>query len=220
MFKRIRPSLSKIIPIVIIIIFAFTYRDVLRSMVLVPLAYLIFIFRLIAGSIGQQTLWVSFVVLSTIIAVISLAMRSEKQIEKNPVEHKYPTRLQTWVKTVRRKERSEYFKWNLAQDLSNLFVEAIAYHQGLSHSEALRQLEAGKIDLPPDILAYLRISQKPFAQTGLANYENGNWLSQVWNTLRRQPVPQREKSPLDLEPEKIIRYLEDYLGLDAEIWQG
>lgn len=219
MLKRLRPSLSKIIPITVIFLLAFTYRDVLRSMVLVPLAYLIFIFRLIASSIGQQTLWISFVVLSSIIAVISLVMHREEQTEEPSVEHKYPTRLQTWMRTVRRKERSAYFKWSLAQDLSNLFVEAIAYRLGLSHSEAVRQLEAGKVDIPLDTLAYLRISQKPFSQTGMANYENRSWFSQVWKAISKQPAPLPQKSPLDLEPEKIIRDLEDYLGLDAEIWQ-
>ena len=96
MLKRLRPSLSKIIPITVIFLLAFTYRDVLRSMVLVPLAYLIFIFRLIASSIGQQTLWISFVVLSSIIAVISLVMHREEQTEEPSVEHKYgsPQRTQ------------------------------------------------------------------------------------------------------------------------------
>ena len=220
MFKRFRPSLSKAIPVIILVILALTYRDALRSMVLVPLAYLIFVFRLITLSVGQQTLWISFVVFSTIIAVISLAMRREVQPEETAVELKYPTRLQIWINTVGRKERSPYFKWNMAQDLSNLFIEAIAYHQGTSRQHVRQQLEAGKLDLPTEILAYLEISQKPFAHTGLANHTDGKWLTQMWEAIFKRPTPSMYKSPLDLEHEKIIHYLEEYLNFDGEIWEG
>jgi hypothetical protein len=222
MFKKFRPKLSIILPIVILIILAFTYRNVLRSMVLVPLAYLIFIVRLIAGSIGQQTLWISFVVFSSIIAIISLAIRNEEQPEEAPIEHKYSTRLQVWLHSVGRKERSKYFQWNLAQDLSKLMIEAIAYRQGISHRQVVRRLEAGELDLPANITAYLQISQKPFMHTGLAKYDNGNWFSRIWAAISRQiPIEKyTTQTPLDLEPEVIIHFLENYLELDSEIWSG
>jgi hypothetical protein len=188
-------------------------------MFLIPIAYLIFISRMVTISIGRQTLWVSFVILSAIIAIINLVVRREVQPEETAVELKYPTRLQTWINTVRRKERNLYFKWNLAQDLSNLFIEAIAYHQGSSRQQVRQQLEAGQIDLPPDVLAYLQISQMPFAQTGIVKYTNGNWLMRVWRTIIRRPSANMYNSPLDLDYEKIIPYLEEYLNFDAEVWE-
>jgi hypothetical protein len=189
-------------------------------MVLVPLAYLIFIFRLAALSIGQQTLWISFTVFATIVAVFSLAMRREVRPKESAIEIKYPTRLQTWINTVQRKEYSPYFKWNLAQDLSNLLIEAIAYHQGTSQRQICQQLESGKIDLPPDILAYLQISQKPFTHTGLSNYATDNCLIQIWEAITKHPISNKAQSPLDLEHEKIISYLEEYLNFDTHIQEG
>jgi hypothetical protein len=220
MFNRYRPSPSKTIPFIILFVLAFTYRDVLRSMVLVPLAYIIFVFRLIAGSIEQQTLWMSFVVLSIIIAVINLSMRRKVQPEETAVELKYPTRLQIWIDTVSRNEHSQYFKWNLAQDLSNLFIEAIAFHHNTSMQHVRQQVQAGNIDLPPDIIEYLQISQKPFSYTGLSAHTYGNWLIQIWETIIKQPAPNKNKSPLDLEHEKIVSFLEEYLNLDTKILEG
>lgn len=219
MIRKIRPSFTKILPFAILAILAFTYRDVLRSMVLIPLAYLIFFFRLISSSIGQQALWIFFVVLAAIIAIISLAARGEKQPQEIQVEQKYPTRLKIWIESMRRNERSAYFKWNLAQDLSALFLETIAYQRGISRMQALRQIEAGKVDLPSDMIAYLQISQKPFSQTGLASDNHSNWLHKFLKKIFKHPAPKVSKSPLDMEPEIIIRYLENYLGLDPEIWQ-
>jgi len=184
-------------------------------MLLVPLAYLIFIIRLVAISIGQQTLWIAFIILSTLIAVISLAINREEQPQDIPKDKKYPTRLQTWIKTLDQKEQSEYFKWNLAQNLSNLFVEALAYHQGASRDQVLQKLKNGMLDLPPDVLAYLQVSQTPFSQTGLVSYNPGNWYVRIWDSIFKRQTLKTTKSPLDLEPEKIIHYLENYLGFDS-----
>jgi hypothetical protein len=101
-----------------------------------------------------------------------------------------------------------------------LLIEAIAYHQGNSRQQVRQQVETGKLDLPPDILAYLQISQKPFTQSGLASYATSNWLVQIWETIVKQPAPGMSKSPLDLEHEKIIAYLEKYLNFEAEIQEG
>ena len=219
MIKNFRLSWRKFIPILILVVLAFTYRDVLRSMVLIPLAYLIFVFRLIAGSVNQQTLWISFVVFSSLIAIISLAARRDVQPEEPPVEYKYPTRLQTWIDTVNRYEHSPYFKWNLAQDLSNLLIEAIAYHQGTSRHKILQQVQVGDIDLPEDIIKYLQISQKPFDHAGNSYPNNSNWLFHFWQTKIKRDLPDTSKSALDIEHEKIIHYLENYLIIDSNTWE-
>jgi hypothetical protein len=185
-------------------------------MVLIPLAYLIFVVRLIARSVGQQTLWISFVVFSSLIAIISLAARREMQSEEPSVEQKYPTRLQTWIDTVNRYEHSPYFKWNLAQDLSNLLIEAIAYHQGTSRYKISQQVQAGDIDLPEDIIKYLQISQKPFNYTGNLHANQSNWFLHFWQIKFKRDLPDTLKSPLDIEHKKIIHYLESYLIIDKD----
>jgi hypothetical protein len=220
MLQRYRSWLPKIFPIIILLILAFTYRDALRSMVLVPLVYLIFLFRLISASIGQQTLWISFVILSTIIAIISLAIRREAPNEVQAAEHKYPSRLQVWMEIVRRKEQSPYFQWNMARDLSDLFIAAIAHHDGISRKQVKQQLQLGKIDLPSDILEYLRISQEPFGQFETSSPPSSNWLKKFWENILKGITPNVNGSPLDIDNEKIIHYLEQILSVDAEIWES
>ncbi len=222
MLKKYRSTLVKIIPILLLIYVVLSYRDLLRGAVIVPIAYLIFLFRLITGSVHQEILWISFILISIFIAFVSLGFRSDPPPAEIPVETKYPTRLKTWINAVQANQRSEYFKWNLAQDLSNLLIEAIAYRWGLSRADVLRKLFADELNLSAEMAAYLKIAQKPFTQNGFSNPSNGNWRSQIWEKLSRRSTPSqmRAKTPLDLEPDKIIRYLENYLELDPEIWAG
>jgi hypothetical protein len=161
-------------------------------------------------------------VFSVIIAGISLAMRREVAEREDSPEKKYTTRLQVWLNSVQRKERSNYFQWNLSQDLSNLLIEALAYRQGISYRQVLQQLDAGKAAIPPDIQAYIDISRKPFTHTGLADYGYRSWPSRIWFSIsQRASLPGKKKpNPLDLDPEIIIHFLEDYLEIDAEIWAG
>lgn len=191
-------------------------------MVIVPIAYLIFIFRLFSSSIHQEVLWISFVLISSLIALISLGMRWEPAPKETPNEDKYHTRLKTWQTSVKSNERSDYFKWSLARDMSNLVIKAIAYREGASRSQVLRRLYSDNLELPSDIAQYLQIAQKPFTQHGFSNRANRNWLTRTWEKLAQTPTSggNNVTTPLDLEPDKIIRYLEDYLELDPEIWQG
>jgi len=222
MIKKYRPLLAKAIPIVIVLLIVLTYRDSMRAIILVPVAYVIFIFRLITANINQEILWITFVIISIVIALLSLGLRWDFSTEEATTGNKYPTRLHDWINIVHKKQHSEYFKWNLAQDLSNLFIEAIAYRQGISRSQVLQRLSTGTLDLPDDILAYLQISQTPFTQTGLTSKNKLNWFSRLLGILRNHSDIQvvNGQSPLDLEPEKIIFYLEDYLEFDPDIWEG
>jgi hypothetical protein len=183
-------------------------------MVIVPLAYLIFVFRLIAGGIGQKNIWIAFVVLSTFIAIINLAMRPKPHSKKITTENKYPTRLQNWINSIKRKERSQYFKWNMSQNISSLFIETIAYHHDTSPDQVTQQILSGRIDLPSDILEYLQISLKPFARSGIVNQIPRNKLAQIWAIVFNQPPPVTKKSPLDINFERIISYLEEYLSIN------
>lgn len=223
MFKKIRPLLPYIVPILLIIAVILTYRNALRALVLVPITFVIYVFRLITGSIQQEVLWVTFVIITSVIAFFSLSPRRDRSLEELVEGNKYPTRLHRWMETVRRKKRSEYFKWNLAQDLGNLFLEAIAYRQGLTHSQVLHRLRAGQLNLPPEVQAYLEAAQNPYSGNGVNGSANGNWIAQIWQNLtkpRTTSRPKKGQSPLDLEPEIIIRHLEAYLEIDPEIWEA
>lgn len=220
MLNRYRPWLFKIFPFIVLLVLAFTYRDALRSMVLVPLAYLIFIFQLISASIGQQTLWISFVILSTIIAVISLAVRRERPDEEQAVKYKYPSRLQVWMGVLQQKEQSPYFRWNTARVLSDLLIAAIAHRHGISRKKVKQQLQLEMIDLPPEIFQYLIISQKPYGQTKLDSHSSGNLMKKIWENMVSGPTRNVNRLPLDIEDEKIIHYIEETLSVDADIWES
>jgi hypothetical protein len=219
MYHKFRPKLSKILPFIILFFLTFTYQDVLRSMILVPIAYVIFIIRLISGSIGQQTLWVSFVVLTSFIAFISLLMRREEISEEKIEEYRYPTRLQIWINSLSHKRHSQYFQWNMAQDLSNLLVDVIAYKKNISRQQALFALQNGYIDLPQDIIEFIRISQKPFVRAGLPLRNSGNWINKIQSVFRKTSATERTRSPLDVNHQYIIQYIEKFLNLDNGTWE-
>lgn len=222
MLKKYRSWLPILIPILITILIILTYRDALRALFVVPVAFVIYIFRSITSNIHQEILWITFVAITSIIALLNLSLRRERPSQEVMDVNKYPSRLDFWIRSVQRNQRSRYFKWNLAQDLSYLFTEVLAFRQGISRRQVLRRLEAGRLDLPPDIRAYLIESHKPFTRSRSTSQTDGSFLLRIWDALTNQLTDHsnQDESPLDLDPERIVHYIEEYLELDPEVWEG
>jgi hypothetical protein len=183
-------------------------------MVLVPLAYIIFVSRLILSSIGVQTLWMSFVVFSVVIAAISLFFRRNEPVEADTDTHIYPSSLQNWMESIHKFNRSPYFKWHLAKDLGQLMIESIAHKRGISVDQTFERLNNREIELPEEIINYVIFSQKPYAQISVSSSKHKIWLSRIRKISYKNSMQEDVSSPLDLKPEYLVSYLETYLNME------
>jgi hypothetical protein len=115
--------------------------------------------------------------------------------------------VQALVRWIHRAEQSDYYKWRLAQHLGNLSWQVMAYREGTTPQDLRDRLRAGRLDLPPIVLAYLEGRKK--GRIG--------GPSSLMSRLERR-LGLRERSPsLDPALEEIVRFLEEQMEVDREL---
>jgi len=195
MKRRVLLSISMGLGIgLLVIIFQ---KELIRELILLPFSYLIYIGVLVYRSFDQQALWTSLVIVVVVLGWLSLKIRnsfSDLIIESND---ELPLRIQVWKKRLEDVDRGRYLQWRFAQHMSSLVLNAISYRVGTSRDQVDEKIAEREIDLPEEIQDYLEAAHGFQVSTAM--------------TKRKQflAVPQ----PLDLSPEAIAEFLEEYLGM-------
>lgn len=174
--------------------------DLAREAVAIPVWYLIFVGNLVLGFLPQPLLWSLFLAIVLLIAVKSLTRRRKHAAKgRRKIEVIYPGRVRALLRWIQNADEGVYFKQRLAQHLGKLAVETQAYRERLAPGSIKQRLD--NLDAPPEIQAYLQAGLTPFVQpsTGpLALFKR--WLR-----------PDTSTSPLDLDPERAVQFLEHQL---------
>lgn len=179
----------------IIAVMAFALRDVVEREVIVPLAYLWWLVNLLYRALPQLTLWIILVVGVFLIALgsfttdkIRAGVREEKKkAVKGPVED-----LALWLM---RRRRGNYFKWVAARRLGLLSREIRLYEARPSRGPRA-DAAAGDWNPPREVEAYLESG----LNGSFADYPRPRW-----------PWQSPQKTPLDLNPEEAVEFLESQL---------
>ena len=194
--KRLQFILALSVPLATLVLL-FVLRDWVQETLVTPLLYVVWLAQLLLASIPQALLWAVFLVLLLRVAAGSLRSGGPAR----PVRPAYRAlaqrgRVQTlarWIHSTRR----EYFKRQLARHLGEMAVQVTRPHELLMPSEISAALRSGQVDAPPDILAYFR--------AGLDMYSRPAGLLSRLARFARKQAP---TSPLDLELEQVVRFLE------------
>jgi|YNPNPStandDraft_1061719.scaffolds.fasta_scaffold17894_2 hypothetical protein len=183
---------------------AFLLRDLVGQPLATRALYLIWLGRLLLHSVHQYVFWVLFLAIALLIVVGALvgegwaragqAPMSPSNAQQNPVE--------ILARQIRLLERGDYSRWRLAQSLGELALEALAYHDHLPLAQVRQRLEAGALDAPPEVQAYLQASRTTL-------YLRPVTLLSRLGLRRKKAFP----SPLDLDPERVVQFLEDRLEI-------
>lgn len=176
-------------------VLSFFLRGLMRENIVAPLAYLVWVGHLIFLSIPQAGIWVVFILITLIIALRSLIKKQKlPPPAPRPVKGRVK-RIASWAKIIRQKDEDYYYRWQLAQQLQKLTVDALAIVERVECGEIRRRLEHGAIaDMSPQILAYLQAGVTSFAYLADKKPRFGFV---------------KPASPLDLDPALVIQYLED-----------
>jgi hypothetical protein len=171
-------------------------HDFMREAMVRPLLYVLWVGRLIFESIPQIVIWAIFLFIALLVAGKSLLKKRSLSRQSQRPETIEPERIEAWLKLLHRANQEDYYKWQLAQRLQKLTLEALAQDEQLTIKQVRQHLVAGELGLPPEIQAYLEAGMTSFS----------HFLGpQSRFRLRRQ------SSPLDLKPERVIRFLEEKL---------
>ena len=174
------------------ILFTPLLQELMRP-ILTPLLYVFWIGLLLFRSIPQEIIWGAFVFIALLIAVVSLSQKQSWSRRLPVPQVSPPERIESWAKLIRQSKQETYYRWQVAQHLRRLTLEALAQNERVTSREIQQRLLAGQLNLPPEIEAYLKASLTSF-----------NRLSEAAPRSRfGQPA-----SPLDLEVEEFITFLE------------
>ncbi len=169
-------------------------RNFIREFVVIPLLYVVWIGRIVFDTIPQTAFWGCFLVMALLIASVSLLKNRKPQSRIHEVKTVQLGRVETWAKLIRQATQEDYYQWRLAQPLRELIVETLAHEARLTSKQIKQRLRADQLDLPAEIHAYLQASLRSLS-----------YLSAPRFRFRSR----RRASPLNLDPESVVQFLED-----------
>lgn len=167
---------------------AYLLKDIMQSLVIDPILYIIWVARLIYLAIPQIIWWGIFLVILAWVVLRSFRGRTKYAPQGALEEATSRSRLETWYGWIEQTSRGDYFKWRLANQFSILAMEILAHRYRLTPEQVKEELAAGHIDLPPDKLAYL--------QSGLDNRGamHNSKRERFWHSNLSSP-----QRPVDIE---------------------
>jgi hypothetical protein len=99
-----------------------------------------------------------------------------------------------WSRQLRDAGRDDHSRWRLAQRLSLLAFETLAFYEQSTPQEISRRLRDGSLDVPPQVGAYLLAGSGSYMPRG---------------GLRRRFGRPAPADPLAIDPQLVLDYLED-----------
>jgi hypothetical protein len=193
-----------------------------RQVIVVPLLYVVWVGRLLVQSIPQFFLWAGFLLIVLILAARSLrAQRSTTKRRRRAREGLegttgYSGQVAVWARRVHLAAGgSYYYRWYLAQQLGKLAQDVLAYRRRLAPTQTRPFVTfspegSGRgSDIPPEVRAYLEASWR----ATLPRPARLPFISRLLHHLRLRP----EISPLDLDPEQVVQFLERELEVGHQL---
>jgi hypothetical protein len=184
--------MKKYIPVLAIVIFLLTvvlviwFDDLVDRVIVQPVAYLIFMAQIVFGSFHQGVLWISFIVIVLLVALMILIPELSPPLRPKDEEWDYPDRIHIWERHIWAMNEGDYLRISLEDHIADLVIDAMSYRDGEQMEVIIKRFRAGDIKLPPEV-----------HQIIMAGY---------------QPSLLDEKTKYQYHPEEIIRFLESQMG--------
>ncbi len=176
-----------------VIVMAFLVEGFVREIVVVPLLYVFWIGRLFFASIPQFIFWLLFLVVALVVAGKSLAKRQVVS-RRRERERWQQGRVEEWLRMIEQRHSGAYFRWRFSHRIGILLLQALAHEERIDLRQARRSFENRSLAVPPAVRSFL--------WAGMMAY---NPMGETTRLLRWQ----RQSSPLDLDPEEAVQFLED-----------
>jgi len=173
---------------------ALLLRDFVREEVLIPLLKLV---RFVED-LPQNMLWFFFLGIMVFLAYKSLNKWRPPGLKARRPKTDHRGQIAVLAGLIEQARQGGYFRGRLAEYLAELTVETLAHQERLTPEITKERLRSGTLDVPPEILAYLR--------AGL--------MSDSAHYRKRGKMRFRSKaqgSPLDLDPGRVVEFLEHRL---------
>jgi hypothetical protein len=182
--------------VVISVILAFFLQDVIRRVVVIPLAYLSWVFKLLLSSIPQIFIWILLLGILILLIIASLVTWVPVRVSHQEISKRAMGPVENLAGWVQRRNEGNYYKWKIANRLGNLAREISNRQGNWRRTDPDKQANAPGQALQESVQRYL---------------DAGTEESFVDYPLPPLPFMRRSDTPFDLEVEVVVDFLEDQL---------
>lgn len=189
----IRRALAMLGIVVIAALLAFPLRYVIYDAVVVPIAYVLWVLRLIYHSVHESVWWIVVLLLALVILFRSLLpgiKPAAKQVVKTKPAVGQVEGLAAWVKQSR---RGIYFKWLIANRLGRIAYQILVQRETGRQRSVLQPLIGEDWEPGEELRTYL--------ESGL----HGSFADFPYS---KRPLSRPMPTPLDHDVNEAIEFLE------------
>lgn len=193
---RNRPALL-LLALPLIALVAYLLMGPVREYLVKPVIYTFRLAQVLYESLPQMVWWG---VLLLFLAIFTIRLLSEKLGSTSSgsaqiVEGRL-SRATAWSRWFDRSRRGDYSRWLVARQLTSLAVDLFALQERLPTDQVRQYLREGRLALPPEVQAYLEMG------LDIPSYRHYSDLLSLFRSSHTA-------SPLDQDPEIVVRFLED-----------
>ncbi len=188
--------------IVIAALLAFPLRDVVDQLILVPIAYLLWLLHLVYISMNQSVLWIAAVVVALVI--IGQSLLPEINFEKKviPFARRERGNVESLALALQRSKTGVYFKWLVANRLGKLAYQILLQREHGAPRSVFAPLTGEGWEVEPGVQQYLEKG----LHGSFADFPHSRW------GIFAKP----EKTPLDHEVVEVVKFLETRIESNGE----
>jgi hypothetical protein len=177
---------------------ALVINGTIGEVVVVPLLFLSWAVQVLYQSIHQALLWGVFVLIAVLLVTRSFPWGSAPLPPAEP-QAEPQGRVADWSRWLHNSSRDDHSRWRLAQRLSQLAIETLAFREQCSTQEISRRLRDGSLDISPQLRAYLHAGSAPYTPRPRPRLR----------LFTRRAQATAPADPLAIDPQLVIEYLED-----------
>lgn len=195
--KPVHRNIALVGVLAISILLAFPLRNAVYEAVIIPIAYFLWVLRLFYHSVHQSIWWIAAIFVVLVVLARSLRpigrIRERVRLKRKPVIGQVEN-LTVWMK---RTERGIYFKWLIANRLGKIAHEVLSMRTGGKKRSYFDPLTGPDWEPDEPVQQYLESGLKG----SFADYPRRRWF-----------FSKPELTPLDLNVDNVISYLESQLS--------
>ncbi|MBW2624276.1 MAG: hypothetical protein JRD68_15315 [Deltaproteobacteria bacterium] len=175
-------------------------RGFVREGIIIPIFRLARFFQMFP----REVLWFFFLGLAVYLAAKSQKNWEIKKRKDKKSQTEQSGRIRSLAAVIKQARQGTYSREKLARNLGELTLQTLAYQERRSLDAIKDRLRKGTLDVPPDIFEYL--------QAGLS------WEHAYHQRTGRWPFrKQVQASPLDLDPHRVIEFIESVLEVSSDV---
>ena len=179
--------------IIIATLLAFPLHGVVHQLIVVPLAYLLWLLDLVYLSLNQSVWWAGIVLI--VLFMLIQSMLPVNQAVKTSVMYNRSKRgnVEALAASIQKSNKGIYFKWLVANRLGKLAFQILSLQEHGKPRSVFAPLTAEGWDSTTDVQQYLEKG----LHGSFAEFPNARWFAQP------------KKTPLDQDVNEVVEFLEE-----------